>query len=40
MNPFEELADIVGGAWLVILFFITFPLWVVPYLIYHNIKNR
>ena len=40
MNPFEELLDTVGGVWMWILCFITFPLWIIPYLIYFSIKDR
>ena len=40
MNAFEEAIDFVIGLWAYILFFITCPLWGVPYILYQIVKNR
>ena len=40
MIKFEDIADVICGLWIVVILFLTFPLWVIPYIVYNRIKNR
>lgn len=40
MKPLEEAIYRVIGIWIFIILFVTFPLWWMPYVIYHTIKSK
>ena len=41
MNKFDEFAGaFICGLWGMIILFVTFPLWGLPYIIYSRWKNR
>ena len=40
MSVYEDAIDYVTGLWAMILLFVTFPLWGVPYVIYRRVTNR
>ncbi len=36
----DEIFDYVIGIWVAIILFITCPIWGLPYVVYHRLKNR
>lgn len=39
MEELQKAIDLFAGVWICIILFVTCPLWLVPYIIFLNIKD-
>lgn len=40
MNDFSNLVAMAVAFWVVVFLIITFPIWILPYIIYYNYRIR